>query len=85
MIEVLDCGYINLIETWGGDERIIEAARMSTNKGFQGWDRYGRCSACGVDLSYWIKDGLGNPVHGDNDPSGEYCLGEIIDIREEEK
>lgn len=38
MKQVLDCGYVDLIETWGSDERIIEAARMSTNKGFQGWD-----------------------------------------------
>lgn len=35
--KVLDHGYVKLIETWGSDERIIEAARMSTNKGFQGW------------------------------------------------
>src|SRR5688572_6641423 len=34
---VLDHGYIQLIETWGSDERIIEAARMSTGKGFLGW------------------------------------------------
>src|ERR1700693_5723146 len=37
MTDVLDHGYVNLIETWGSDERIIEAARMSTNKGFLGW------------------------------------------------
>ena len=37
MIKVLDHGYVELIETWGSDERIIESARMSTNKGFQGW------------------------------------------------
>lgn len=30
-------GYVKLIESWGSDERIIEAARMSTNKGFLGW------------------------------------------------
>jgi thymidylate synthase (FAD) len=30
-------GYVQLIETWGSDERIIDAARMSTDKGFQGW------------------------------------------------
>ena len=36
-IQILDHGYIELIESWGSDERIIEAARMSTNKGFQGW------------------------------------------------
>lgn len=36
-INVLDDGYVEFIEQWGSDERIIEAARMSTNKGFQGW------------------------------------------------
>lgn len=36
-IDLLDNGYIELIETWGADERIIESARMSTNKGFLGW------------------------------------------------
>lgn len=35
-------GYLNLIETWGSDERIIESARMSTNKGFQGWGEDGK-------------------------------------------
>lgn len=34
---VLDHGYIKVVESWGSDERIIEAARMSTAKGFQGW------------------------------------------------
>lgn len=36
---VLDEGYVDLIEAWGSDARIIESARMSTNKGFQGWDK----------------------------------------------
>lgn len=35
--KVLDHGYVRLIESWGSDERIIESARMSTNKGFLGW------------------------------------------------
>jgi thymidylate synthase (FAD) len=34
---ILDHGYIEIVETWGSDERVIESARMSTNKGFQGW------------------------------------------------
>jgi thymidylate synthase (FAD) len=37
MIQVLDHGYVDLVTTWGSDEDIIRAARMSTNKGFQGW------------------------------------------------
>jgi thymidylate synthase (FAD) len=28
---------VRLVETWGSDERIVEAARMSTQKGFKGW------------------------------------------------
>jgi thymidylate synthase (FAD) len=36
-INVLDHGYVELIEQGGSDERIIEAARMSTGKGFLGW------------------------------------------------
>jgi len=37
-IKVLDHGYVKYIEHWGSDARIIESARMSTSKGFQGWD-----------------------------------------------
>jgi thymidylate synthase (FAD) len=39
MIKLLDHGYVKLIPNgcWGSDEIIIESARMSTNKGFQGW------------------------------------------------
>jgi thymidylate synthase (FAD) len=36
-MQVLDHGYVELVESWGSDERIIESARMSTNKGFKGW------------------------------------------------
>ena len=36
-MKLLDHGSIELIETWGSDERIVEAARMSTGKGFLGW------------------------------------------------
>lgn len=36
-LDVLDHGYVQAIDVWGSDERVIEAARMSTQKGFQGW------------------------------------------------
>lgn len=32
-VELLDHGYLSLVETWGSDERIVEAARMSTGTG----------------------------------------------------
>jgi thymidylate synthase (FAD) len=35
--EILDHGYLELVDTWGSEEQIIEAARMSTGKGFIGW------------------------------------------------
>lgn len=34
---VLDHGYVEYIQHWGDEEQIIEAARMSTGKGFEGW------------------------------------------------
>jgi thymidylate synthase (FAD) len=54
-IDLLDHGYVQLIESWGSDERIIEAARMSTNKGFQGWGRdayVGKCEKCTIDVQF---------------------------------
>lgn len=35
--KVLDRGYLEIVDSWGSDERIIEAARMSTGGGFRGW------------------------------------------------
>ena len=45
-IKVLDHGYCNLIESWGSDERVIESARMSTQKGFEGWGLEETCGRC---------------------------------------
>jgi thymidylate synthase (FAD) len=42
---VLDHGYLKVKGTWGSDEEIIETARMSTDKGFLGWDP-GPCPSC---------------------------------------
>lgn len=38
-IKVLDHGYVRLIDSMGTDETIIEAARMSTGRGFEGWEK----------------------------------------------
>lgn len=47
-IKVLDHGYVKLIDFHGTDAAIIEAARMSTNKGFLGWGprEVYRCEVC---------------------------------------
>lgn len=44
-MQILDKGYLRLVETWGSDQRIVEAARMSTDKGFLGWGTK-TCDAC---------------------------------------
>lgn len=38
-MKILDQGYVQFVESWGSDERIIEAARMSTGRGFEGWEK----------------------------------------------
>lgn len=51
-IQLLDHGYVQLTSRWGSDETIVEAARMSTNKGFLGWEpevEY-KCSRCNYTL-----------------------------------
>jgi thymidylate synthase (FAD) len=46
--KILDHGYVELIEHWGSDERIIESARMSTGGGFVNWNPYWSCNNCGT-------------------------------------
>lgn len=50
---VLDHGYVKVIRSWGSDEEIIETARMSTDKGFLGWEP-GACPVC--NGSGWTGD-----------------------------
>lgn len=38
-IKVLDHGYVKYIDSMGSDESIVEAARMSTGKGFESWEK----------------------------------------------
>lgn len=42
MEKVLDHGYVKIIDSWGSDESIIEAARMSMDGTFRGWDIEGK-------------------------------------------
>lgn len=44
-VKLLDQGYMEFVEHWGSDERIVEAARMSTGKGFLGWQEC-ECETC---------------------------------------
>lgn len=62
---LLDHGYVEQIETWGSDERIIESARMSTAKGFERWGT-GLCTHCGISPEEATNRGLA----GDQCPDG---------------
>lgn len=59
-VELLDHGYIELVESWGSDERIIESARMSTGKGFQGWGVEETCAKCGGSGTNEPENGPGS-------------------------
>lgn len=54
-IEILDHGYATLIESWGSDRGIIEAARMSTAKGFLGWGPI-HLADCDLKKPFQIND-----------------------------
>jgi len=56
MIELLDHGYIKVVETWGSDERIIEAARQSTDGAFRGWGPV--CAFCSTPRGELAEDEL---------------------------
>lgn len=58
-MKILDHGYLHEVEAWGSEERIIEAARMSTDKGFVGWDP-GPCPVCSGDPECKICEGKGS-------------------------
>lgn len=66
-VKVLDHGYVKLIEAWGSDARIIESARMSTNKGFKGW---GTQCTCVMGASFAGPKGQLNA-----DPECKTCKG----------
>jgi thymidylate synthase (FAD) len=52
---VLDHGYVKYINSMGDDEEIVEAARMSTGRGFVSWEPYKRCETCDlVDGPLWM-------------------------------
>lgn len=77
-MKILDHGYLKLVETWGSDQAVIEAARMSTDKGFRCWDAYQECRKCltwhrgGSSVSQYCLDG--DPHDWRNVPKGDAGL-----------
>ncbi len=77
-IKLLDHGYLKLIEHWGSDERVIESARMSTNKGFLGWG--GDCQECSGNKYILETDiCLGCSGTGKSKPGDEKLLKYLYD------
>jgi hypothetical protein len=44
-VSVLDHGYVKYVDSMGEDSTIVEAARMSTGRGFISWEHYARCKS----------------------------------------
>ena len=80
-IPILDHGYLALVESWGSDERIVEAARMSTGKGFQGWGVEEICDHCNGTAR---EPGYG-PNHGCRQCGGPSATGRKINRPGDEK
>lgn len=80
---VLDHGYVEIVEVWGSDERIIEAARMSTDKGFHGWIRLVRCSICNREWECENKPAFCNfgMCSNRNSPTSEVHAGDAKLLR----
>lgn len=64
--QVLDHGYVTYIDSMGTDESIVEAARMSTGRGFISWDRYERCEKCDKVRIY--------TAGGETKNIGQFCV-----------
>lgn len=60
MVKILDHGYMLPVDSYGSDQSIIEAARMSTNKGFLGWGPVcGNCGKLKENQSALCSEGCG--------------------------
>ncbi len=71
---VLDHGYLKTIEAWGSDETIVEAARMSTGKGFLGWGELRcNCGAVSTTAAYATTESDGGRPRLFKDDSGGRC------------
>lgn len=81
--KVLDHGFVRYVAHMGSDETVIEAARMSTGKGFLGWEPARCCVVCGVQFRHVEPDGLMHPCregaeHRWADTKGDASLLEFL-------
>lgn len=80
-VEVLDHGFVGAVDFWGSEEGIIEAARMSTQKGFLGWGVEEACDHCGGSAH---EPGYG-PNHGCRECGAAQATGRKINKPGDEK
>lgn len=83
-MQVLDHGYLTFIRAWGDDEEIVEAARMSTGKGFLGWGPK-HADDCPVrdvtPVFHFAKDGRGECLSCTTKPGDEKLLATLWNNR----
>ncbi len=78
-VKVLDHGYVKVVGSMGTDETIVEAARMSTGRGFVSWYPYKRCRTCDRP---WLIDQDGDTLTPVGDEKVEDCCVSAIKCRE---
>ena len=77
-IKVLDHGYVRLVDSMGTDASIVEAARMSTGRGFVGWETYRRCKRCDYLTSYPFTHKVsGSCVDGQEHDFQDFLRGDL--------
>lgn len=69
-ISVLDHGYVRFIDKYGCDERIIEAARMSVQRGFIDWGPYDICDKC---MAFKLKGETLERLRNDDPHGNPWC------------
>lgn len=75
MKQLLDHGYLKYVDHMGTDQSIVEAARMSTDKGFLGWG-YLECKSCGAE---WRDNHDGSVSLLPGIPSCHKCEGNTLE------
>jgi thymidylate synthase (FAD) len=82
VVNVLDHGYLKLVDWMGTEEDIIRAARMSTGRGFERWDAGEVCKQCRVPK----EEIFGSvPVPQPATESGEPCWHDWVKVPGDEK
>lgn len=75
--KILDRGYVTYINSMGDDEEIVEAARMSTGRGFISWEPYFRCRKCDKTWTFDAPIACGTELGANNHDPQPFPKGDL--------